>query len=54
MPLKLTRQDGKVVDVTFYNNAGIDEVEILDIKKLKFEGMKVKDIKFKIILNKIY
>ena len=43
--LKLTRKDGKVVDVTFYNNAGIDEVEILDIKKLKFEGMKVKDIK---------
>ena len=45
VPLKLTRQDGKVVEVTFYNNAGIDEVEILDIKKLKFEGMKVKDIK---------
>lgn len=44
VPLKLTRQDGKVVDVTFYNNAGIDEVEILDIKKLKFEGTKVKDI----------
>ena len=43
--LKLTRKDGKVVDVTFYNNADIDEVKILDIKKLKFEGMKVKDIK---------
>lgn len=44
-PLKLTRKDGKVVDVIFYNNADIDEVEILDIKKLKFEGMKTKDIK---------
>ena len=44
-PLKLTRRDGKIVDVIFYNNAGIDEVEILDIKKLKFEGMKTKDIK---------
>lgn len=44
-PLKLIRKDGKVVDVTFYNNAGIDNVEILDIKTLKFEGMKTKDIK---------
>ena len=44
-PLKLTRKDGKVVDVIFYNNADIDEVEILDIKKLKFEWMKTKDIK---------
>ena len=43
--LKLTRRDGKIVDVIFYNKAGINEVEILDIKKLKFEGMKTKDIK---------
>ena len=43
--LKLTRRDGKVIDVTYYDNFCIDEVEILDIKKLKFEGMKTKDIK---------
>ena len=44
-PLKLTRKDGKVVDVTYYNNFDIDNVEILDIKRLKFEGIKTKDIK---------
>ena len=44
-PIKLTRNDGKVVDATYYNNFDIDEVEILDIKNLKFEGMKTKDIK---------
>ena len=43
--IKLKRQDGKIVDVTYYNNADIDNVEILDIKKLKFEGIKTKDIK---------
>lgn len=43
--LKLTRKDGKIVDVIFYDNSDIDKVEILDIKKLKFEGMKTKDIK---------
>ena len=43
--LKLTRKDGKVIDVFFYDNLGFSEVKILDIKKLKFEGMKTKDIK---------
>lgn len=52
-PLKLSRRDGKIVDVIFYNNAGIDEVEILDIKKLKFEGMKTKDIKKANIHNEV-
>ena len=52
--LKLTRRDGKIVDVIFYNNAGIDEVEILDIKKLKFEGMKTKDIKKNHIQDAIF
>ena len=52
-PLKLTRKDGKVVDVIFYGNAGIDNVEILDIKKLKFEGMKTKDIKKSLIHNEV-
>lgn len=44
-PIKLKRADGKVVDAVYYNNFDIDEVEILDIKNLKFEGMKTKDIK---------
>ena len=43
--LKLTRRDGKIVDVIYYNNFEMDDIEILDIKKLKFEGMKTKDIK---------
>ena len=43
--MQVTIQDGKVVDVIFYDNSNIDKVEILDIKKLKFEGMKTKDIK---------
>ena len=43
--IKLKRADGKVVDAIYYNNFDIDEVEILDIKNLKFEGMKTKDIK---------
>ena len=53
-PLKLTRKDGKVVDVIFYNNVGIDNVEILDIKKLKFEGMKPKDIKKSLIRDVVF
>lgn len=52
-PLKLTRKDGKVVDVIFYINAGINDVEILDIKQLKFEGMKTKDIKKTLIHNEV-
>ena len=51
--LKLTRKDGKVVDVIFYNNVGIENVEILDIKQLKFEGMKAKDIKKTLIHNEV-
>jgi len=42
--LKLIRKDGKIVDVTFYDISDIESVEILDIKKLRFEGMKAKDI----------
>ncbi len=53
-PLKLTRKDGKVVDVIYYNNVGIDNVEILDIKKLKFEGMKTKDIKKSLIREVVF
>ncbi len=43
-PFKLTRKDGKIVEAVYYNNFDINEVEILDIRKLKFEGMKTKDI----------
>ena len=43
-PMKLKRADGKSVDVAFYNNFDIKNVEILDIKYLKFEGKKTKDI----------
>ena len=43
-PMKLTRADGKSVDVAFYNNFDIENVEILDIKHLKFVGKKTKDI----------
>ena len=52
--LKLTRKDGKFVDVIFYNNADIDEVEILDIKKLRFEGTKAKDIKKSDIQHSVF
>ena len=52
--LKLTRRDGKVIDVIYYENFDIDEVEILDIKKLKFEGMKTKDIKKNHIQDAIF
>ena len=44
-PLKLMRKDGKMVDAVYYNNADIENVEILNIKELKFEGKTVKDIK---------
>lgn len=52
--LKLTRRDGKVIDVIYYDNFNIEEVEILDIKKLKFEGMKTKDIKKNHIQDAIF
>ena len=52
--LKLTRRDGKFIDVIYYENFDIDEVEILDIKKLKFEGMKTKDIKKNLIQDAIF
>lgn len=52
-PLKLTRKDGTVVDVIFYDNSDIENVEILDIKKLKFEGTKAKDIKKQQIHNEV-
>ena len=52
--LKLTRRDGKVLDVIYYDNFDIDEVKILDIKKLKFEGMKTKDIKKNHIQDAIF
>ena len=53
-PIKLTRQDGKIVDVIFYDNSDIDNVEILDIKKLKFEGKKTKYITKSDIRNAVF
>lgn len=43
--LSLIRKDGRLVNVRYYNNVKVQEVEILNIKNLKFEGMKTKDIK---------
>ena len=43
--IKLTRKDGKIVEAILYDNSDVAGVDILDIKKLKFEGMKTKDIK---------
>ncbi len=42
--MRLKRIDGKSVDVVFYDNHNIENVKTLDIVKLKFEGMKTKDI----------
>ena len=53
-PIKLTRQDGKIVDVIFYDNSDIENVEILDIKKLKFEGKKTKYITKTDIYNSVF
>ena len=42
-PFELKRKDGKIVTAEFYNNSDIENVKILDIKTLKFEGMKTKE-----------
>lgn len=52
-PLKLMRKDGKMVDAVYYNNTDIENVEILNIKELKFEGKAVKEIKKADIHNAI-
>lgn len=44
-PLKLVRKDGKLIIATYYDNSDINEVEILNIKQLKFEGIVAKNIK---------
>ena len=43
-PIELIRNDGKVVSATYYNNSDVSNIEILDIKNLKFEGIKTKYI----------
>ena len=53
-PLKLKRADGKVVEAVYYGNSDIDEVEILDIKNLKFAGRKTKDITKSDIRNAVF
>ena len=52
-PFDLYRKDGKVVNVELYNFTGINDVAILDIKQLKFEGIAVKDIKKSDIHNAV-
>ena len=60
-PLKLMRKDGKMVDAVYYNNADIENVEILNIKECrlsvslrklggKFENFLI----FTLILGKTY
>ena len=50
---KLIRNDGKIVEPVFYENNLDEVVEILDIKNLKFEGKKTRDISKKDIHNAI-
>ena len=52
--LKLKRADGKNVDAVFYDNSDIENVDILDIKTLKFEGKKTKDITKSDIRNVVF
>ena len=52
--LKLKRADGKIVDAIFYDNSDINTVDILDIKTLKFEGKKTKDITKLDIRNAVF
>lgn len=52
--MKLRRADGKIVDAIFYDNSDISTVDILDIKTLKFEGKKTKDITKLDIRNAVF
>lgn len=52
-PFELCRKDGKAVKVELYNFTGINDVAILDIKHLKFEGIAAKDIKKSDIHNAV-
>ncbi|MBR1626239.1 MAG: hypothetical protein IJ681_03750 [Bacteroidales bacterium] len=52
--MKLKRADGKIVDAIFYDNSDISTVDILDIKTLKFEGKKTKDITKLDIRNAVF
>ena len=53
-PIKLKRADGKFIDALYYNNFDVDIVEILNIKELKFEGIKTKDISKSDIRNIVF
>lgn len=52
--LKLTRNDGKVVDVSYYDNLNTNKIDILDIKNLKFSGKKAKEITKSDIRNVVF
>ena len=49
----LVRNDGKIVEPVFYKNNLEEVVEVLNIKNLKFEGKKTRDISKKDIHNAI-
>ncbi len=48
---KLIRNDGKIVEPVFYENNSEEVVDIFNIKNLKFEGKKTRDISKKDIHN---
>ena len=52
-PFELYRKDGKIINVELYNFTCINDVAILDIKQLKFEGIAAKDIKKSDIHNAV-
>ena len=52
-PFELYRKDGKIVNVGLYKFTGINDVAILDIKHLKFDGIAAKDIKKSDIHNAV-
>ena len=53
-PFELKRKDGKIVTASFYDNSDIKTVSILNIKTLKFEGKKTKDITKSDIRNAVF
>ena len=48
------RNDGVIVNGEYYDNSDINYVKILDIKKLKFEGRKTKNITKNDIKNAVF
>ena len=53
-PIKLIRNNGEIIFAEMYNNLCIDKINVLKIKKLKFSGMKTKDITKSHIRNIVF